>query len=213
MLFTNASEVVRLHGLFKTIVFDKDSKILWSKLDINLLFSTTCDPQIDGQTEVTNRTLSQLLRVVNNITTSYSPFELVYGFNPVTSLDLLPLPNSNLLKKLHAKVCSHIEKKVEKYVNRANKEKRQTFFLKKRFSNLRKSKLLPWGDGLFKVIKKINDNAYIVDMPQYYKGSHTFHILDLSSFSRTQDSNLRVALKKISKRTRRQRIVKHSKTH
>jgi len=30
-------------------------------------------------------------RVVHS-TTSYSPFEIVYGFNPLTPLDLLPLP-------------------------------------------------------------------------------------------------------------------------
>ena len=31
-------------------------------------------------------------RVVHSIT-QYSPFEVVYGFNPLTPLDLLPLPN------------------------------------------------------------------------------------------------------------------------
>ncbi|RDX73052.1 hypothetical protein CR513_47388, partial [Mucuna pruriens] len=36
-------------------------RTFWSKLDTKLLFSTACYPQIDGQTEVTNKTLSQLL--------------------------------------------------------------------------------------------------------------------------------------------------------
>jgi len=31
--------------------------------------------------------------VVVHKTTNASPFEVVYGFNPVTPLDLLPLPN------------------------------------------------------------------------------------------------------------------------
>ncbi|RDX74456.1 hypothetical protein CR513_45797, partial [Mucuna pruriens] len=62
-------EVVRLHGLSKTIVSDKDSKFLshfwrtlWNKLGTKLLFSTTCHRQTNGQTKVVNRTMSQLLR-------------------------------------------------------------------------------------------------------------------------------------------------------
>ena len=73
-------------------------------------------PQTDGQTEVVNRTLSTMLRVVlkNNkkmweeclphiefaynrslhSTTKMCPFEIVYGFLPRASIDLLPLPSS-----------------------------------------------------------------------------------------------------------------------
>ncbi|RDX71303.1 hypothetical protein CR513_49370, partial [Mucuna pruriens] len=60
------------------------------------------------------------------------------------------------------------------------------------FPNLRKPKLLPRGDSPFKIIEKANDNANILNMPQSYEGSHTFHVIDLSSFSSTLDSNLRI---------------------
>ena len=141
-------EIVRLHGVPRSIVFDCDVKflsyfwkVLWGKLGTKLLFSTTCHPQMDGQTKVMNRTLSTLLRTIiqKNLknwedclpfiefaynrsvhsTTKFSPIEIVYGFNPLTPLDLLPLPVNEMasldgqkkvemLKKLHESVQQHI---------------------------------------------------------------------------------------------------------
>ncbi|RDX82139.1 hypothetical protein CR513_37104, partial [Mucuna pruriens] len=58
-------EMVRLHGLLKTIVSDRNSKFyshfrrtIWSQLGTKLHFSTTFHPQTDGQTKVVNKTLS-----------------------------------------------------------------------------------------------------------------------------------------------------------
>ena len=65
-------------------------------------------------------------------TISYSPFEVMYGFNPLTPLDILPLPSNDYvsfdgkkkadsIKELHSKVRATIEKKNKQYAKQANK--------------------------------------------------------------------------------------------
>ena len=53
---------------------------------------------------------------------------------------------------------------------------------KERFSTQRGSKLLLRGDGPFQVLKRINDNAYKLDLPDEYNVSATFNVTDLSPF-------------------------------
>jgi transposase InsO family protein len=62
-------EVIRLHGLPTSIVSDQDTKFighfwrtLWKKMGTNLSFSSAYHPQTDGQMEVVNRSLGDLLR-------------------------------------------------------------------------------------------------------------------------------------------------------
>jgi hypothetical protein len=65
-------------------------------------------------------------------TTNYSPFEILYGFNPLTPLDLISLPvdervsldgtqKAQVVKDLHAKIWQRIEKKNEQYARKANR--------------------------------------------------------------------------------------------
>jgi hypothetical protein len=225
-------EIVRLHGMPLTIVSDRDAKFLsyfwktlWGKLGTKLLFSTTCHPQTDGQTEVVNRTLSSLLRAIikKNLktwedclphaefaynrsihsATKFSPFEIVYGFNPLSPLDLTSLPVSErvnldgkkkaeFVKMIHEKARLNIERRTKQYVHQANKGRKKVVFepgdwvwlhlRKDRFPEKRRSKLLPRGDGPFQVVERINDNAYKLDLPGEYGVSASFNVADLSPF-------------------------------
>ena len=161
-------EVVRLHGMPWTIVSNRDAKFLnyfwktlWCKLGTKLLFSTTCHPQIDGQIKLVNITLSTLLRAIikKNIkiwedclphvefaynrtihsATKFLPFEIVYGFNPLTPLDLSHLPmfeHANLddkkktefVKQIHEKARLNIKRRTEQYAKQAKKRHRQDVF-------------------------------------------------------------------------------------
>ena len=49
-------------------------------------------------------------------------------------------------------------------------------------SNKRSQKLSPRADGPFKVLERINNNAYKIDLPGDYGVSATFNISDLSPF-------------------------------
>jgi len=236
-------EIVRLHGVPKSIISDRDTKFLshfwktlWRKLGAKLLFSMACHPQTDGQTEVVNQTLSSLLRAViyKNLkiwdtclpieefaynrsvhgATKLSLFEVVYGFNRCVPIDLVHIPidertsmdgirKAELMKKLHEQVRLHIDKKTTKYAKQANKGRKMVRFepgdlvwihiSKGRFPSKRKSKLMPRADGPFRIIKKVNDNAYNVDPPSDYNVSATFNVKDLTPYldDDDDDSDLR----------------------
>jgi hypothetical protein len=53
---------------------------------------------------------------------------------------------------------------------------------KDHFPTLPRSKLMPRAAGPFKVLTKINDNAYILDLPAEFGVSTTFNVVDLKPY-------------------------------
>jgi hypothetical protein len=53
---------------------------------------------------------------------------------------------------------------------------------KVRFPSKRKSKLMPRVDGPFRIIEKVNDNAYKVDLPSDYNVSAIFNVKDVTLY-------------------------------
>jgi hypothetical protein len=60
---------------------------------------------------------------------------------------------------------------------------------KDRFPTLRRSKLMPRATSPFKVLKKINDNAYVLDLPAEYGVSSSFTVADLKPYA-SEDEEL-----------------------
>jgi translation initiation factor IF-1 len=165
----------------------KDNLRLWEK----------CLPHIEF---VYNRSIHS--------TTKLSPFMVVYGFNPRAPIDLLPLPPSEIVNldatqrfefilKLHKTTKLQIEKMNEKYRIAANKGRKEmklepgdlvwVHLRKDRFPDLRKSKLMPRAAGPYKILAKINDNAYTLELPPDFGVSPTFNISDLKPYMGDED--------------------------
>ncbi|KAK1699407.1 hypothetical protein QYE76_016104 [Lolium multiflorum] len=99
----------------------------------------------------------------------------------------------DFVRKIHMKTKELIEKKGKSNAARMNKKRKEMLFKpgdmvwvhfrKDRFPKLRKSKLLPRGAGPYKVLAKINDNAYSIDLPLDEFGvSNSFNVADLTPY-------------------------------
>ena len=138
-------------------------------------------------------------------TTCKSPFEVVYGFNPLSPLDILPLSlqeranmdvsaRASYLKKMHEETRSTIERQVHSLATKLNIHMSPMVFQpgdqvwihlrKDRFPKERKSKLLPRSDGPFKVLPRYNTT------PTRSTSHVTSTMLATSSTSSTLDESL-----------------------
>ena len=119
------SNIFRLHGLPSSVVSDRDPKFVshfWKEtmklLGIESAMSSSYHPQTDGQSEIINRQIEQMLRCYMNYkmdnwhdilpllefayndsvsqSTSFTPFYLNYGFHPTSHSLIGPLPASSV---------------------------------------------------------------------------------------------------------------------
>ncbi|KAE8730965.1 hypothetical protein F3Y22_tig00002841pilonHSYRG00088 [Hibiscus syriacus] len=173
-------EIVRLHGVPRSITSDRDTKFishfwksLWGKLGTQLNFSSAYHPQTDGQTEVVNRSLGNLLRCLagtkpkqwdlalpqaefaynrsKNRTTGLSPFEIVYGQNPSGVLDLAPIPRIGRFSPKAdemAKYLRGIHEQVKQTIHESNTK------YKTRVDNHRRQVLFDVGDFVWAVLTR-----------------------------------------------------------
>jgi hypothetical protein len=105
--------------------------------------------------------------------------------------------SKDVLIKMHESTKENIERMNAKYKISGDKGRKQLDFepgdlvwlylRKEWFPDLRKSKLMPRADGPFKVLKKINENAYKLDLPANFGVSPTFNIADLKPYLGEED--------------------------
>jgi hypothetical protein len=98
---------------------------------------------------------------------------------------------------MHEMTKLNIAKMNEKYQIAGSKDRREVklepgdlvwiHLRKERFLDLRKSKLMFRVDGPFKILEKINDNAYKLELPLEFGVNPTFNILDLRPYFGEED--------------------------
>ena len=229
-------EIVRLHGIPTSIVSDRNVrfmsyfwKTLWHNLNTKFKYSTANHPQTDGQTEVVNRTIGNLLRCLiqdyqsswdeilpitefsynfsTNRSTKLIPFHIFYGHIPKKPIDLHSIIHEHpksFSAESFIKHVYNIHDIVSKQLALSYEAYKLSADLHKRCKNLKEcdlvmvkihphrlpklySKLQLKSYGPFKILSKINDNAYIVDIPNDWGISNSFNILDLVEFHENDD--------------------------
>nr|GEU93883.1 reverse transcriptase domain-containing protein [Tanacetum cinerariifolium] len=101
------------------------------------------------------------------------------------------------IKELHRSVQEQIVRHNKQYKKHVDKRRKHVLYRegdlvwihlrKERFSAGSFGKLKPRGDGPFRVLTKINDNAYKIELLGHYNVSATFNVVDLSTYKGDSD--------------------------
>ncbi|GJT18569.1 RNA-directed DNA polymerase [Tanacetum coccineum] len=103
----------------------------------------------------------------------FSPFEVVYKTSPRHMVNLVDLSGK---KDVQANRM-HRRKKLFQVGDEV-----MVFLRKERFPVGTNSKLQPKKYGMYKILREINDNAYVMDMPTTMSISKTFNVLNIYEF-------------------------------
>ena len=221
--------VVRLHGVPRDLVSDRDVRFtskFWTafcaQLGVDRNMSTAFHPQSDGQTERSNRVLQDMLRhyvnpmhndwdehlsavefAINNSwqeSTRMSPFQLVFGQNPLTpaTLRLSKVDNpkalkvtSTLLERIADARAALVaaQQRQKAYADRARRDAEftegQDVLVSTRNIRLKgpgSPKMMPKWIGPFKVMKRIGTSAYELELPRNLLLHDVFHVSLLKPF-------------------------------
>ena len=222
-------------GLPDSIVSDRDArwtsefwKNVSSALHIRLAMSSAHHPQHDGQTEIVNRTLETMLRAytsqskaswanwlhlmefaynsTSHSSTGYSPFLLLYGFEPKKALDYVGRTHDERSNRsqageflseirLHREIARQaIAKAQEKQAATYNKGRRPCEFypgdlvlvnpheLEWSESKGEGAKLVQRWIGPFEVTERINPKTYRLRLDDRYPGSPVFNLEHLQRY-------------------------------
>ena len=144
--------------------------------------------------------------------TKHSPFQCVYGENPLLPLNLIHANFHDRKQKdavEQAESLMKLHKVIKENINRANKGYKQkddkktkgreplkvgdlvwVHLTKERFPQLRKNKLMPRAAGPFPITAKFGDNAYQVALPLEHNVTNPFNIGDLQLYKEDQELRL-----------------------
>lgn len=153
-----------------------------------------------------------------NRSSGFSPFHIIYGLIPRGPVDLSSLPDLTRvhgvaqdfvtdIKRIHEIAHTNLEASADKYKASADSHRRRLMFevgdlvwavlTKDRMPSHAYNKLKAKKFGPLKVLERINDNAYRLQLPADVNTSDVFNVRYLSRFvppdpsdSRTNPSNL-----------------------